>query len=104
MFVTMNRFTIATEFREAFEDRFRQRESFLGEVPGFIRNTVLRPVEGSSNQHIVMTLWTSREAFENWTKSDSFRKAHANAGKTPTEWYAAPTKLDAFESVCDHSA
>lgn len=104
MFVTMNRFTIAPEFAADFEERFRSRETFLHEVPGFIRNAVLRPEEGTSEQHIVMTLWESRQAFEEWTKSEAFRKAHAGAGQTPKEWYAAPTKLEMFEAVTEQVA
>ncbi|PIQ33537.1 MAG: antibiotic biosynthesis monooxygenase [Zetaproteobacteria bacterium CG_4_9_14_3_um_filter_49_83] len=101
MFVTMNRFTIDPQYWDVFEDRFRQRAGLIDKEPGFIRNTVLRPQEGFSDQHIVMTLWESREAFEAWTKSDSFRQAHAKAGQTPKEWYAGPNKLEIFESVTD---
>jgi len=46
-----------------------------------------------------MTLWETKRDFENWIKSDSFKKAHEKARETPREWFVAPTKLDAFESV-----
>ena len=101
MFVTMNRFTIHPEHWEAFEERFRQRAGLIDKEPGFIRNSVLRPIEGHGEQHIVMTLWESRAAFEAWTHSDSFRAAHARAGQTPKEWFTAPTRLELFESVTD---
>lgn len=101
MFITMNRFTIAPQYWQAFEERFKQRAGLIDNEPGFIRNTVLRPTEGTSGQHIVMTLWESRDAFEAWTRSDSFRQAHTRAGQTPKEWFAAPTKLEMFESVSD---
>jgi len=104
MFVTMNRFSLHDEFREVFEQRFRERESLLKQVPGFIRNSVLRPVEGGGEQYIVMTLWESRQAFEDWTRSDAFRQAHARAAQTPKEWFAAPSRLEAFESVTDEVA
>jgi len=51
-----------------------------------------------------MTLWESRQAFEEWTKSEAFRKAHAGAGQTPKEWYAAPTRLEMFEAVTEQVA
>jgi len=101
MFVTMNRFTINPEYWDDFETRFKQRAGLIDGEPGFIRNTVLRPQENSSDQHIVMTLWESREAFEAWTISDAFRKAHKQAGHTPKEWFLAPSKLESFESVTD---
>ncbi len=104
MFVTMNRFSLHDEFREAFEQRFRERESLLKQVPGFIRNSVLRPVEGAGEQYIVMTLWESREAFQDWARSDAFRQAHLRAAKTPKEWFSAPNQLEAFEAVTDEVA
>lgn len=104
MFVTMNRFTIHPEYRDDFEARFQDRAGLVDGEPGFIRNVVLRPENGSSDQHIVMTLWESREAFEAWTKSEAFRKAHMKAGETPREWFAGPAKLEIFESVTDSAA
>ncbi len=101
MFVTMNRFTIAPEHWADFEARFKQRAGLVDQAPGFIRNAVLRPAEGSAEQHVVMTLWESREAFEAWTRSESFRAAHANAGQTPKTWFAGPSKLEMFEAVTD---
>jgi len=104
MFVTMNRFTIAPEHAHEFENRFKQRAGLVDDEPGFIRNAVLRPAEGTSDQHIVMTLWESRQAFEDWTRSESFRKAHEQAGKTPKEWFVGPSKLEIFEAVTDSGA
>jgi len=101
MFVTMNRFTIDPDHWDDFENRFKQRAGLVDGEPGFIRNAVLRPQENTSDQHIVMTLWESRQAFEAWTRSDSFRQAHAKAGQTPKEWFAGPTRLEIFDAVTD---
>lgn len=99
MFVTMNRFTIDPDHWGDFEARFRQRAGLVDGEPGFIRNALLRPVESSGEQHIVMTLWESRQDFENWTRSESFVKAHQRARETPREWFIAPTRLEVFESA-----
>ena len=104
MFVTMNRFTIDPKHWSDFEERFKQRAGLVEGEPGFIRNAVLRPEAGFSDQHVVMTLWESRADFENWTKSEAFRKAHEKAGQTPKEWFIAPSKLEIFESVTDSAA
>ncbi len=101
MFVTMNRFTIDPAHWDDFENRFKQRAGLVDGEPGFIRNAVLRPQENTSDQHIVMTLWESRQAFEAWTRSDSFRQAHAKTGQTPKEWFASPTRLEIFDAVTD---
>ena len=101
MFVTMNRFTIDPDHWHDFEVRFKQRAGLVDGEPGFIRNAVLRPEQGSTDQHIVMTMWETREAFEGWTRSESFRKAHEKAGQTPKEWFVTPSKLEMFESATD---
>jgi len=44
-------------------------------------------------------MWESEAAFEAWTQSEAFRKAHANAGKTPRELYLGPPQLELFKSV-----
>jgi len=99
MFVTMNRFTIDPAHWEDFEVRFQNRAGLVDGEPGFIRNALLRPVEGSGKQHIVFTMWESKKDFENWTRSESFRKAHEKARETPREWFTAPTMLEVFEAV-----
>jgi len=99
MFVPMNRFTVDPAHWEDFEGRFNQRAGLVDGEPGFIRNEILRPAENSSEQHIVFTMWESRKDFENWTHSESFRKAHEKAGETPREWFLAPTRLEMFEAV-----
>jgi len=101
MFVTMNRFTIDPAHWDDFENRFKQRAGLVDGEPGFIRNAVLRPQQNTSDQHIVMTLWESRQDFEAWTKSESFRQAHAKAGQTPKEWFIGPTRLEIFDAVTD---
>jgi len=101
MFVTMNRFTINPEHWDDFENLFKQRAGLVDGEPGFIRNAVLRPQDNTSDQHIVMTLWESHQAFEDWTHSESFRKAHAKAGQTPKEWFVGPSKLEIFDAITD---
>ena len=117
MFITMNRFTINPEHWDDFENRFRQRAGLVDSEPGFIHNTVLRPADNSSDQHVILTSWASRQDFENWTKSEAFRKAHQvnfacgreyplgdeQAGQTPKAWFVGPGKLEVFESVTDSS-
>ena len=44
------------------------------------------------------TVWQSRLAFEDWTRSEAFRAAHAGAGGT-RDLYAGPPKLELFEAV-----
>ncbi len=45
------------------------------------------------------TIWQSRGHFEDWTHSEAFRKAHAQAGGTRKDIYQGPPKFEGFEAV-----
>ena len=44
------------------------------------------------------SVWQSREHFEDWTKSEAFRKAHANAGGSKDIYQGHPA-FEGFETV-----
>jgi heme-degrading monooxygenase HmoA len=92
MIVVMNRIPVA-EGREAeFEKTFTERDRAVDRMPGFLDLQVLRPAEGQT--YIVMTRWKSRAAFDDWTKSEAFIKAHSNP--TPVISENRPT-LEIYE-------
>lgn len=95
MIVVANRISVAPGYEQAFEQRFAERESHLREVPGFIRNLVLRPMQGSP--YVVVTFWQDMASFEAWTQSESFRQAHARPSSP--EMYTAPSVLEIHEVV-----
>jgi len=95
MIVVMNRSPVAPGFGETFEERFRNRAGLIDQEPGFIRNEILRPLK--SDYYIVKTYWRSREDFERWTNSDSFRQAHAN--RPPAEMFTGPNVLEIHEVI-----
>lgn len=100
MFIAMNQFTVDPERGAEFEDIWRKRESFLHEVPGFVRFALLRGDE--AGVYVSHSAWTSREAFEGWAKSDAFRKGHAQA-RTPAGILVGHPKLMTFEAVLEQS-
>jgi heme-degrading monooxygenase HmoA len=81
MFIAMNRFQIAPGREDEFVAIWRNRETYLDEVPGFQSFQLLR---GASNDDYTLfashSIWESRADFEAWTHSEAFRKAHAGAG------------------------
>jgi len=95
MIVVANRITVAPGSEAAFEERFRQRQSKLRQVRGFVRNELLRPINGDC--YIVMTHWVGRGAFEAWKESEAFKQAHANP--PPSGMFAAPSVLEIHEVV-----
>ena len=104
MFIATNRFRVIPAEAEAFEQKWKSRDSYLKEVPGFMTFHLLKGPE--KEDHILyssFTLWASKEAFEGWTRSDQFRKAHAAAGQTkPTT--IGPPQFEGFEVLQTISA
>lgn len=74
MIVVMNRITVAEGREQEFEQTFAERDRAVDQMTGFIDLQVLRPAQGRT--YVVMTRWTSREAFDSWTTSAVFLSAH----------------------------
>lgn len=99
MFIAMNRFRITPGREDDFETIWRQRESHLDDVPGFQQFNLLRgPSDDQHSLYASHSVWDSRDAFEAWTKSESFRKAHANAGGAKGIYLGHP-QFEGFEVV-----
>ena len=99
MFIAMNRFRIARGAEDAFETLWRNRESHLDGVPGFREFHLLRGPSGDEETlYASHTVWESRAAFEAWTRSEAFVKAHAQA-RAPKGTYLGHPALELFEAV-----
>jgi len=99
MFVAMNRFRIALGKEAEFIEIWRKRESHLDQVPGFRQFNLLQgPTESDHTLFASHSIWESRAAFEAWTHSEAFRKAHANAGGSRGA-YLGPPHFEGFDAV-----
>jgi len=99
MFIAMNRFQVKPGEEDAFENVWKSRDSYLEDVPGFIEFNLLRgPSAEDHTLYATHTLWESRDAFEAWTKSEAFRKAHAGAGDNKPLYIDRP-RLELFETA-----
>lgn len=95
MFIAMNRFRIKPGCEAQFLEVWRQRETRLHEVPGFRRFHLLQgPSDDEHTLFASHTEWDSRAAFEAWTHSEAFRRAHAGA---PRDIYLGPPQFEGFE-------
>lgn len=103
MYIAMNRFQVATDRAEEFETMWRQRETFLHEVPGFQGFRLLRSGDTDGVTLFAShTTWASHDAFVAWTSSEAFKKAHA--GARPAEGVVVgPPKFEGFEVVLDQA-
>ena len=96
MYIVMNRFHLNPGFNEAFEKRWRERQSFLKTQPGFLRFRLLKLDDTHYSSYAE---WESQAAFEAWTHSEAFRKAHGQG--VPQGSMAAGPKLECWDVVLD---
>lgn len=99
MFIAMNRFKVEKDAAKDFEAVWLSREVHLHKEPGFLTFHLLRGPE--KDDHILYashTQWRSIADFEAWTKSESFRKAHAGAGGSKKLYLGHP-EFEGFEAL-----
>ncbi|MEL6522869.1 MAG: antibiotic biosynthesis monooxygenase [Pseudomonadota bacterium] len=99
MYIAMNRFTVRTNNAVAFEELWLGRDSHLKDMDGFVEFQMLK---GEERDGVILyashTVWESVEAFRNWTRSDAFRAAHKDAGKTAKLHEGAPN-FEGFTAI-----
>ena len=101
MFVAMNRFRIAPGAEAAFEEMWRTRDSLLKDVDGFLSFKLLKgPAAEDHVLYVSHSMWRDRVAFEAWTRSEHFRRAHASAADSKP-MYLGPPVFEGFESVVE---
>ncbi len=103
MITTANRIFVDPQFAAQFEASFSRRTRLVDQMPGFVRNLLLRPATPDA-PYIVLTFWESREHFEAWVRSPEFAQGHARSGSLPKEAFTAPNQLEMHEVVLDSSA
>ncbi|MDI7860711.1 antibiotic biosynthesis monooxygenase [Rhizobiaceae bacterium n13] len=101
MYIAMNRFKVAKGSEAAFEDVWKNRDSSLAAVPGFIEFRLLRGKENAEEGYTLYashSIWRSEDDFLDWTKSDNFRAAHKSAGDHRA-MYVGPPVFEGFRIV-----
>jgi heme-degrading monooxygenase HmoA len=101
MFIAMNRFQVKIGSEAAFETVWRSRESYLSNMAGFVEFHLLKgPVLEDHTLYSSHTTWVDKAAFEAWTRSEEFRRAHARAdNKTGESLYLGHPKFEGFEVI-----
>ena len=99
MYIAMNRFRVARGSEADFEKVWAQRETHLDGVAGFKQFHLLRgPQLEDHTLYASHSLWRDEAAFRDWTRSESFRMAHAAAGQHRS-LYLGPPQFEGFEVV-----
>jgi heme-degrading monooxygenase HmoA len=96
MYIAMNRFVVRPGQGAEFERRWRERESHLRGVPGFLRFRLLKLGDTHYSSYAE---WESETAFRDWTQSEAFRKAHGH--RLPPGILDGPPRLECWEVVME---
>jgi heme-degrading monooxygenase HmoA len=99
MFIAMNRFRVKRGCEADFEAVWLNREVFINREPGFVAFHMLRgPRTEEYSLYVSHTVWESVKAFEDWTRSESFRAAHKGAGDNKPLYIGGP-QFEGFEAI-----
>lgn len=99
MYIAMNRFKIVPGSEINFENIWKNRDSHLEKVPGFISfNLIKGEPQETYSLYASHSTWKTKEDFTNWTKSEAFRQAHKNAGSNSNIYLEHPM-FEGFEIV-----
>lgn len=99
MFIAMNRFKVSKDAREEFEALWRDRDSHLREMEGFVEFHMLRGPERDDHfLYASHTIWRARADFEAWTRSEQFRRSHSRAPSSKPLYLGHP-EFEGFEAI-----
>ena len=100
MFIAMNHFRVAAGRAPEFERIWRERDSYLDDVPGFVQFHLVRgkDEEDGTHRYASHTVWDSHKAFLDWTHSEAFRQAHGEK-RTPEGLLLAHPNFQGWHAV-----
>ena len=99
MYIAMNRFRIARGREADFERGWKERETYLEDVPGFRSFHLLRGASSDEETlYVSHSSWDSEAAFDAWRHSEAFKQGHANA-RSPEGTLLGHPMLETFEAV-----
>ncbi len=76
-FVAINAIRCRPEYRARFEELFQSRKRAIDLMPGFLEMEVLKPRGDNLDEaYLVVSYWSSEEAFRSWTSSPEFIEGH----------------------------
>jgi heme-degrading monooxygenase HmoA len=100
MFIAMNRFQVADGKAEEFERIWKERETYLQDVPGFLRFALLR--SDTPGEYVSHSTWRDRDAFIGWTESEAFTMGHRQGSLAGV--LTGPPAVSLYEAVITQEA
>jgi heme-degrading monooxygenase HmoA len=97
MFIAMNNFKVVPGKEEDFEQIWKTRDTYLHNVPGIVRFSLLR--SDAAGEYVSHSTWESRDAFIAWTQSEAFTAGHRQGSLMGI--LAGPPQVKLYESVLE---
>ena len=95
----MNRFKVSLGNEKIFENEWKNRESYLDDVKGFLGfNLIKGSTFDNYTLYISHSTWESHQDFITWTKSQAFRVAHKSASVNKKIYISNP-QFEGFNVV-----
>jgi heme oxygenase (mycobilin-producing) len=91
--VKINAITVAADSGDELARRFASRSGAVDEQDGFEGFELLRPEDGRTTW-LVITRWRDEAAFQAWTRSTDFARAHRHPGGERPEGAPPPVGVD----------
>jgi heme-degrading monooxygenase HmoA len=95
MFVAMNRFKVVAGKEEDFERIWKERETYLQGVDGFMQFALLR--SDSPSEYVSHSTWENREAFMAWMQSPAFAAGHRQGSMAGV--LEGPPQVSTYEAI-----
>jgi len=95
MFVAMNRFKIVSGREVDFETTWKERETYLQGVEGFVQFALLK--SDSPGEYVSHSTWESREAFMGWMQSPAFAAGHRQGSLAGV--LEGPPQVSTYEAI-----
>ena len=98
-YIAMNRFKIAIGRESDFENIWKNRETHLENINGFQKFNLLKgPTNDQYTLYTSHSSWDSKLDFEDWRRSEAFRKAHSGGGEHQGIYLGHP-EFEGFEVI-----
>jgi heme oxygenase (staphylobilin-producing) len=100
MIAITNRLPVREGRADEVVERFSGSRGDVQDFPGFVSMEVLRAQD--ETEVLVITRWESREKFDAWVHSDSFRAAHSQSGES--DFLSGHPQMGAYEVAVEREA
>jgi len=103
MFIAMNRFRVKAALADAFEKVWRNRESMLGKMPGFMRFHLLKTtLDENVCEFVSHSTWLDEASFKAWLHSEDSKRVHGERTSVKDMLLGAP-EFRGYEMLMDQA-